>query len=335
MTDKEIVFNIRKRVFEDWRSRRLTWQEVKDKYGFSKAWFYKFRARFVRYGDEGLRDRNPRPVDRSHEMDWSEKVLIMGYICDHPTHGPDRIRREMHIPHCTKTIWNYLVSESLNTRRKRRLWAESQGKPTLTDKEKRYMASKHAHIQSSAAGELISMDSFTASIKSLGRVWQFTACDTYSSYGWAKVYAEKTSDNAVDFFINHILKNTPEFKIKRVLTDRGAEFHNWQASLILPHFTYRLNKLGIIHSLTKVQHPWTNGYAERLNQTIWQEFYLCRLSKPLASLDELNDELQCFMRDYNFKRMHSGYKLKAGGFKYPGHAFYDIRERDKVVEVPC
>ena len=333
MNNSEIVFNIRKRVFDDWKYRRLTWQEVKAKYGFSKAWFYKWLERFLAHGYEGLRDLKRKTSPLPDELFWQEKIAILDYVYDNPTHGPDRIRRETKNVRCTKTIWNYLVSENLNTRRKRRIWAESQGKPTLTEKEKSCLSAKHRHIQSSSPGELISLDSFTASVKSLGRVWQFTACDTYSSYGWAKVYAEKLSDNAVDFFINHILKNTPEFKIKRVLTDRGAEFHNWQAKIILPNFTYEMNKHGITHSLTKVQHPWTNGYAERLNQTIWQEFYLCRLSKPFTSLEELNDELQNFMKDYNFKRMHTGYKLKAGGFKFPGHAFYDIRERDKMIEV--
>ncbi|MCX5679358.1 MAG: integrase core domain-containing protein, partial [Candidatus Omnitrophica bacterium] len=105
------------------------------------------------------------------------------------------------------------------------------------------------------------------------------------------------------------------------------------AKLMLPNFTDQLNKHGIVHSLTKVQHPWTNGYAERLNQTIWQEFYLCRLFRPFTSLEELNNELQNFMRDYNFNRMHTGYKLKAGGYQFPGHAFFDIRERANMIEV--
>ena len=85
--------------------------------------------------------------------------------------------------------------------------------------------------------------------------------------------------------------------------------------------------------MTKVAHPWTNGYAERLNQTIWQEFYLNRLDKPYTSLDELNKDLDTFMRYYNFRRAHSGYKLKEGGFRRPGHAFFDIRERQNVIEL--
>ena len=85
--------------------------------------------------------------------------------------------------------------------------------------------------------------------------------------------------------------------------------------------------------MTKVAHPWTNGYAERLNQTIWQEFYLCRLDKRYSSLEELNRDLEAFMRYYNFRRVHSGYKLVEKGYRCPGHAFFDTRERENVIEL--
>jgi len=333
MSNKEIVFTVRKRIFEEWRYRRLTWQEMHDKYGFSKSWFYKFRARYVRYGDEGLREAERRVSTLPQELSWQEKLSIMDYIYDHPTHGPDRIRRELKSHRCTKTIWNYLVAEGLNTRRKRRLWAQAQGKNVLTKKEKRHMQAKHHHIESSSPGELVSVDTFTASVGGLGKIWQYTACDTYSSYGWAKLYLDKTADNSVDFVFNHIVCNCPEGKIKRVLTDRGTEFYCARHENVDSYFTTALLHRGIAHTVTKAQHPWTNGYAERLNQTIWQEFYLCRLTRRFSSIDELQKELDVFMTEYNFKRMHTGYKLKAGGFKFPAHAFYDIRERDKMIEV--
>ena len=80
-------------------------------------------------------------------------------------------------------------------------------------------------------------------------------------------------------------------------------------------------------------HPWTNGYAERLNQTIWQEFYLCRLDKKYTSIEEFNKDLFAFMRYYNFRRAHSGYKLVKEGYKRPGHAFFDTRERSNIIEL--
>jgi transposase InsO family protein len=333
MSDKEIIFGIRKRVFDDWRYRRLTWREVKDKYGFSKAWFYKWLGRFLALGEEGLRDLKRKTSPLPEELSWQEKISILDYIYDNPTHGPDRIRRETKSPRCTKTIWNYLSSENLSTRRKRRLWAQYQGKNVLTEKEKQCIEAKHRHIESKEPGELVGLDTFTASVGGLGKIWQYTGCDTYSSYGWAKLYSQRTADNSVDFFSNHILRNCPEGKIKRVITDQGTEFYSARNPGTDSYFTTALKWCGVAHTVTKKAHPWTNGYAERLNQTIWQEFYLCRLTRVFNSIEELQIELDKFMTEYNFKRMHTGYKLKAGGFKFPGHAFYDIRERDKMIEV--
>jgi transposase InsO family protein len=231
------------------------------------------------------------------------------------------------------TIWKVLKDEGLNTRMKRRLWAEAQGRPILTKKEHQILLAKHRHVESHSPGELISVDTFTASVANLGRIWQYTACDTYSSYGLTKIYGEKTAQNSIDFIINHVLRRSPPEKIRRVLTDQGCEFYNARFKDTESAFTRALRLHSIRHSVTKVAHPWTNGYAERLNQTIWQEFYLCRLDRPYSSLEELNEELDSFMRYYNFNRVHSGYKLASGGYKFPGHAFFDTREREKIIEL--
>lgn len=336
MGDKDRVFEIRKNMIDDWRGRGLHWKDLTYKYRVSKEWFYKLRKRFIESGYEGLRDKIPDYSNRSRlssRIGLQEKLEILNYIYENPTHGPDRIGREQ-IPRINSTtMWKFLKREGLNTRHKRRLWAEYQGKPTLTQKEKLCIAAKNRHVESYTPGELVSIDTFTASVKGLGRIWQFTACDTYSSYGWAWIYRSKISDNAVDFFMNHILGSVPTRKIERVLTDRGTEFYNIKCTDRDSAFTNALKANGIRHTVTKVAHPWTNGYAERLNQTIWQEFYLCRLERPFASLEALNEELYAFMRYYNFNRRHTGYKLKEGGYEFPGHAFFDVKESSRVVEI--
>lgn len=335
MNNEAMVFKLRKRIFEEWRYKRYTWQEVKAKYGFSKKWFYKWLKRFLKYGEEGLKNREQRRPPQPQSLNWDEESKILNYVYDNPTHGPQRIAREIDFKISGKTVWKFLKKKDLNTRRRRRLWVHHMGKPVLTNKEVKLLWAKKNHIESSSPGELLSMDTFWLNMKNLDKIWQYTACDTYSSYGWAKVYTQKTSDNAIDFFLNHILKNVPEGKIKRVLTDQGNEFYSarHREKLVNHCFTECLMTHGIVHSVTKAAHPWTNGYCERLIQTIWEEFYLCRLTKPYRSVDELNKDLQEFMRYYNWKRMHSGYKLVEGGYKCPGHAFYDIRERNNIIEI--
>jgi len=331
MRDKDRVFELRKNIIDDWRFRRLDWKEITYKYRIGKVWFYELRKRFLKHGYEGLRDKVRDNSKRPHRINWEQRLRILSYVYDNPTHGPQRIAYELVPPMNPTTVWNVLKRENLNTRRKRRLWAESQGKPTLTRKEKLCIASKNRHVESYSPGELVSIDTFTVSVKGLGRIWQYTACDTYSSFGWAWVYYSKTSDNAVDFFMNHIFTTVPTYKVKRVLTDQGTEFFNIKRTGYDSPFTNALRAYGIKHTVTKVAHPWTNGYAERLNQTIWQEFYLCRLENPFASIEALNKELYAFMRYYNFNRRHTGYKLKMAGFEYPGHAFFDVKESSKIV----
>lgn len=334
MRDIERVFELRKNMIDDWRYRGLDWRELCHKYRVSKRWFYKLRMRYMLQGYEGLKDRVRKNDSWPYKAGWQEKLKLLDYVYYNPTHGPRRIAYEApSIGLSPKTIWRVLKDEGLNTRMKRRLWAEHQGRPILTKKEHQILLAKNRHVESRFAGELVSVDTFNFSVKNMGKLWQYTACDTYSSYGLAKIYRERTADNAIDFIINHVVKRSPPDKIKRVLTDQGSEFYNARFKDTESAFTRALRLYSIRHSITKVAHPWTNGYAERLNQTIWQEFYLCRLDRPYSSLEELNEELESFMRYYNFNRVHSGYKLVAEGYKRPGQAFFDTREREHVIEL--
>ena len=284
MKDIDRVLELRKNMMEDWRYRGMHWRDITYKYRVSKEWFYKLRKRYIEKGLDGLKDKIRDNSNRPRRIGLEEKIRILDYIYESPTHGVTRIGWEF-IPHIShRTLWKFLKKEDLNTRHKRRLWAESQGKRVLTKKEKPIRSAKHNHVESHAPGELVSIDTLTVSVKGLGKIWNYTACDTYSSYSWIKAYRYKTSDNAVDFFMNHILPAMPMSKIKRVLTDQGTEFYNFKNKENDSPFTNALRAHNIKHTVTKVAHPWTNGYVERLNQTIWQEFYLCRLTNPYASV---------------------------------------------------
>ena len=121
-------------------------------------------------------------------------------------------------------------------------------------------------------GHIIGMDMFyVGCLKGVGRIFQFTAIDTYSSYGWAKLHTDKSAVNACDFLM-HVYNNSLDVPIQSVLTDNGKEFTTHHPSK--NHSFERLaHELAIKHRLTKVRHPWTNGACERLNRTVLEEFY--------------------------------------------------------------
>jgi transposase InsO family protein len=101
-------------------------------------------------------------------------------------------------------------------------------------------------------------------LKSVGKVWQITACDVATSYGLARVFvlAQPTAE-AADRFLRRVL--VPHFRqagwpIEGVLTDGGSEFKGV--------FDEACQELGIRHTRTKPRHAWANGFVERLQGTI-------------------------------------------------------------------
>lgn len=332
----DFAYKMRCMVFDEWTKNKSNVSDLCRKYDFSRKWFYKFKKRFLTMGFEGLKDKPRETPSMPHAIDYSIKTAILDHVYDYPTHGPRRIHMELQrrsVRVSEGAIYNFLLKENLSTKRKRLFWAESQGKNILTHKQKAYIDAQNRHVESNSPGELVGIDTFMVCIKGLGKLWQYTACDTFSSFGWAKLYTRKTTDETVDFLENHLLKRLPPGRIKRILTDQGTEFYSARHR----KYTYWLERIykdyNLVHTITKPAHPWTNGYAERLNRTIWDEFYLCRLSRGFENIDEVQKELDIFMREYNFKRIHTGYKLKNQNYQYPYQAFFDIKEASNISQL--
>ena len=174
--------------------------------------------------------------------------------------------------------------------------------------------SKSRHIEAPYAGYLVGIDVFyVGCLKNIGRIYQLTACDCFSSFGWAKLYLHKTADSAVDFLETELLPKAGNVVIQRLLQDNGKEFTT-HFSGANHKFKQACERNNIRQNFTRTKHPWTNGYTERLNQTILDEFYSVALRKKIyTSVEELQKDLDEFMYYYNFQRSHQGYKLKRNG----------------------
>ena len=66
MKDADRALELRRAIIDDWRWRRMSWQDITYKYRISKAWFYKLRNRFHRYGYDGLKDKVKDNSNRPH-----------------------------------------------------------------------------------------------------------------------------------------------------------------------------------------------------------------------------------------------------------------------------
>ena len=116
----------------------------------------------------------------------------------------------------------------------------------------------------------------------------------------------KTPITAADLLNDRVLPFYDEHGIplSRVLTDRGTEYcgspehHEYELYLAVED---------IDHTRTKTKSPQTNGICERFHKTGLDEFYRVAFRKKLyRSLDELQADLDAWLKEYNEVRTHQG-----------------------------
>jgi transposase InsO family protein len=143
-------------------------------------------------------------------------------------------------------------------------------------------------------------------VKGIGRIYQQTFIDTYSRFGIVKLYTDKTAISAADILNDRVIPffDKEAIKLHRILTDRGTEYcgkpqeHAYQLYLGIED---------IDHSKTKVRHPQTNGICERFHRTMQDECYNILFRKKLYNkLEELQTDVDEWIRKYNYERPHSG-----------------------------
>jgi len=330
MSEKEFIWRMRLNIFHQADKKKKAITSLCKKYGVSRTWFYKWKKRRDKYGDEGLKSKIRAKPKMPNCVGKEIEERILRFCFQYPTYGPERIEAELKslgISVGHTGIYNVLKRRSLNIAKSRlecvrKLSGEVVTQDEITrDKE----MSRTNHVEANYPGQLVSQDTFyIGCLKGIGRIYHQVACDCFSSFGVAKVYDNKTADASADFVENHLTRKFAPVKIERLLTDCGTEFTTWHQEAIENHeFEKTCKRLGINHTTTKVKHPWTNGYVERLNKTLLDEFYSVAFrKKQYKSVEELQIDLDNFMDYYNYRRTHQGYKLKENGYKIPGQAHF-------------
>ena len=314
MTSDTLMYLDRRHIFKTYFSSGMTVKELCNRFNRSRTWFYKWHRRYCTYGEAGLRNirRNPPAMPNITPLDV--EMQILDYFEKYPSHGPVKCAddlRQAGVPAKSSAVYNVLRRHGLNTRKQRleQLRIKKGVVATSSDLDRDRERSKHRSLNTRYPGHIIGIDVFyVGTLKGVGRIYQFTAIDTYSSCAWAKTYTDKTAQSACDF-LSYIINTNGDVPLRSVLTDNGKEFTHHASKNHL--FERKLKHLSIRHRLTQVRHPWTNGACERLNRTILEEFYQVAFrTKLYNSCNELNQDLATYIACYNNQRTHHGKRTK-------------------------
>ncbi|MDY6791695.1 MAG: IS481 family transposase [Thermodesulfobacteriota bacterium] len=292
--------------------------------GVSRQHFYDIKKAFDENGIEGLKEKTRRKPCIKNRVAPEVEDAVVKMAVEYPAYGQARASNELRKIGIlvsgggVRSIW---LRHGLETFKKRLLILEEKAaKEGIVFTEAQLAAletakrSKESHpdeIQTEHPGYLISQDTFYVGyLKGVGRIYQQTVIDTYSSVAFAKLYTGKIPVTAADTLNDRVLpffedQNVP---VLRVLTDRGTEFCG---SLDKHPYELFLQLNEIEHTKTKVKSPQTNGIFERFHQTVLNEFYRIFFRKKIYSdVKSLQSDLDWFMNKYNNDRTHQGKRCK-------------------------
>jgi transposase len=162
-------------------------------FGVHRSTYYAWRRQVERHGLEILRPRERRRPKMPNQLSKMVEERILAFAIAHPGLGPRKVAAELSRPKwggivvSANGVWRVLRRHGLSKRTKRFALVAGYAAPYEPPRDPD--PDPEAHIEVERPGELVGMDCFYVGRLrgTKGAVWQLTAIDIASSFGWGEL----------------------------------------------------------------------------------------------------------------------------------------------------
>ena len=294
----------RLKILQFWRKHGL--RAAKDAFGASRSTLYEWQKKYDDSGNkiESLNPQSQAPKNKRTRMVDPETIReirrLRLEVC--PNLGKDKVKvflDQFCAENSLKTISASTIGRIIKAKRiyHHRQKVSHFGEIKTVKRTKKLR--KPAGFNAKDLGDLIELDTIVKFGWGVKR-YVLTAVDANARYAFAWSYKKANSQNAKDFFQK--LEQAFPYRIKRVQTDNGSEFHKY--------FRSYLKRQKIVHYWNYPSQPYKNGHIEKYNRTIQDEF-IDQHSVLLENPKIFNHKLMDYLIWYNTKRPHWSLQLQS------------------------
>ncbi len=210
------------------------------KLGVTRQHYYDVKQVVEEFGVDGLIEKSKTKANPKNRLPLEFEEKVLAYSLEFPTQGQVRVCNEIAKRDGLKissggvrSIWlRHGLARAKDRLKRLEKWAaENTGVLTESQvaalEDARLEKEAHGEIETFHPGFMLGQDTYYVGyIKGVGKIYQQTGIDTYSSVGFAKLYLEKVAITAADFLNSKVLPFFDQngIPLLHVLTDRGTEY---------------------------------------------------------------------------------------------------------------